>query len=93
MKVVINDCHGGFSLSRLAVTRYIELTGFEHESVYDRDIPRDDSLLIQVVEELGALANGDFAQLKIVEIPDDVNWYVEEYDGLEWVAERHRTWR
>ena len=93
MKVVINDCHGGFSLSRVAIARYLELTGFKQESVYHRDIPRDDSLLIQVVEELGALANGDFARLKIVEIPDDVEWYVEEYDGLEWVAEKHRTWR
>ena len=23
---------------------------------------------------------------------DDVNWYIEEYDGMEHVAERHRTW-
>ena len=59
---------------------------------YDRDIPRDDSFLVQTVEELGELANGDFARLKIVEVPDDANWYIEEYDGLEWVAERHRTW-
>jgi hypothetical protein len=27
-----------------------------------------------------------------VDIPDDVNWYIEEYDGNEHVAERHRTW-
>ena len=93
MKIVINNCHGGFSLSRVAIARYVELTGFEQESVYDRDIARDDSLLIQIIDEMGALANGDFAQLKIVEIPDDVNWYIEEYDGLEHVAEKHRTWR
>jgi hypothetical protein len=30
--------------------------------------------------------------LKIIEIPDGVNWYVEEYDGRERVAERRRTW-
>ena len=93
MKVIINDCHGGFSLSRVAIARYVELTGFEQESIYDREIARDNPLLIQVVEELGALADGHFARLKIVEIPDDVEWYVEEYDGLEWVAEKHRTWR
>ena len=23
----------------------------------------------------------------------DVEWYIEEYDGQEWVAEKHRTWR
>jgi len=27
-----------------------------------------------------------------VEIPDDVKWHIHEYDGLEHVAEDHRTW-
>jgi hypothetical protein len=31
--------------------------------------------------------------LAIVEIPDDVQWIIEENDGMEWVAEKHRTWR
>jgi hypothetical protein len=60
---------------------------------YDRDVPRDDPFLVQAVEELGKLADGNYAQLKIVEVPDGVNWYIEEYDGSEWVAERHQTWR
>jgi hypothetical protein len=45
-----------------------------------------------VVLELGEAANGRCAELKVVEIPDDVEWQIEEYDGLEWVAEKHRTW-
>lgn len=57
-----------------------------------RDIERDDQLLIQTVEELGAKANGWAASLKIVEIPDDVEWQIEEYDGNEHIAEKHRTW-
>jgi len=56
------------------------------------DIERNSSILIQVIEELKAEANGSCADLKIVEIPDDVDWAIEEYDGLEWVAEAHRTW-
>jgi hypothetical protein len=59
---------------------------------YDRDLARDDPCLVQVVEQLGAVASGRHAELKIVDVPDDVNWYIEEYDGAEWVAERHRTW-
>jgi hypothetical protein len=59
---------------------------------YDRDLKRDDSVLVQVVEELGKEANGRFASLKVVEIPDDVEWEIQEYDGLEWVSEKHRTW-
>jgi hypothetical protein len=42
---------------------------------------------------MGESTNSNFATLKIVEIPDDVDWIIQEYDGTEWVAERHRTWR
>ncbi|WOF44330.1 hypothetical protein KNJ79_05205 [Sphingopyxis indica] len=56
------------------------------------DIQRDDPALVAAVEELGAAANGAFAKLEIVEIPDDVDWEIDEYDGREWVAEKHRTW-
>jgi len=58
----------------------------------DRNIPRNDPTLVQVVEEFKEVANGNHAELHIVEIPDDVKWQVEEYDGLEHVAEIHRTW-
>ena len=54
---------------------------------------RSDPIMVQVVEELGSEANGKFAELKVVEIPDDVKWEIEEYDGDEWIAEIHRTWR
>lgn len=54
---------------------------------------RNDPLLVKVVEILGEKANGEYAELKIVEIPDDVDWIIEEYDGAEWVSEKHRIWR
>lgn len=53
---------------------------------------RDDPVLVQVVEELGDSANGWASELAIVDIPDDVNWHISEYDGNEHVAENHRTW-
>jgi len=59
---------------------------------YDRDIPRDDPDMIKVVEELGEKANGKCASLKVVEIPDGTEWEIEEYDGNEWVSEKHGTW-
>ena len=58
----------------------------------DREIARDDPVLVQVVKELGERANGKYSDLRVVEIPGDVNWVIEEYDGAEWVAEVHRTW-
>ena len=58
----------------------------------ERDLARDDPYLVAVVEELGERANGRHSMLKVVEIPADVQWEIDEYDGLEWVAEKHRTW-
>jgi len=58
----------------------------------DRDLPRDDETLVKVVEKLGEEANGACAELKIVEIPDDVEFVIEEYDGMEHIAEKHQTW-
>ena len=60
---------------------------------YETEIKRNDPRLIAVVEELGKEANTWASSLKVVEVPDDVDWTIEEYDGLEWVSERHRTWR
>ena len=61
---------------------------------FDRyDIERDDPALVAVVRRLGSEANGDYATLKIVEVPADVDWYIDDYDGKEWVAEQHRTWK
>ena len=92
-KIVINSCHGGFGLSTEAESKYRELAGITDPNFYSRrNIPRDDAHLIAVVELMGSAADGEYAELKIVDVPDEVNWYIEEYDGKEWVAERHRTW-
>jgi len=56
------------------------------------DIPRDDPALVQVVRELGDEANGQCSNLGIVEIPDDVDWEIDEYDGVESIEEKHRSW-
>lgn len=56
------------------------------------DIERTDPVLISLIEELGEDANGVYSSLKIVEVPDDVDWIIQDYDGIEWVAEKHRTW-
>lgn len=53
---------------------------------------REDTNLVAVVKELGERANGKRASLRIVNIPDDVKWTIEEYDGKEWVEEVARRW-
>lgn len=150
MKIVVNKCYGGFSLSAKAVARIAELNGapcfFFKNLSFDKLVPatvdeidkdchfsaytvatlpeskssqwhsmtqeerieenkkwgaitlptrpenRTDPKLIQAVEELGDAANGACAKLRVIEIPDDIDCIIEEYGGIEHVAEAHRTW-
>ena len=98
MKIVINRCYGGFSISKEAELFMADLgnekatDNLGNNSDY-REYDRNDPDLIAAVEELGEEANGTFASLKVVEIPNGIEWKIEEYDGMEWVSEVHRTWR
>jgi len=56
------------------------------------ELPRADSNLVKVIKELGSKANGEFARLKVVTIPEGVKWNIREYDGIEQVEEEHETW-
>ena len=92
-KIIINKCHGGFGLSDAAMHRYAEIKNIEDvNTIHIYDIRRDDPALVQVVEELGEKSSDRHASLHVAEIPEGVSWLIEEYDGLEHVAERHRTW-
>ena len=51
-------------------------------SFNSKKIKRDDEDLVKVVEKLKNNSNTICSNLKIVEIPEDV----------EWVSEKHRTW-
>jgi len=55
-------------------------------------IPRDDPLLVEVVRGMGAAAYSAFSKLQIVAIPSDVTWEILDYDGVERVVEKHRSW-
>jgi len=84
MKVVVNKCFGGFGLSKEA---YEELGKWDTIGG-DRTDPR----LVACVEKLGMRANGPYAKLEVLELPDDVSFYIDEYDGFETVRETHRAW-
>lgn len=79
----------GASISSLDIKRIRK-----EYSAYDSitDIERDDADLVKVVEEMKEDASGRFSKLEVVEIPKEVEFQIEEYDGIEWVAEKHRTW-
>ena len=85
--VVLNGDYGGFELSAEGEALY-ELYA---EAIFTGS-DRSDIHLVRVVQELGEAANGPRARLKLVMVPDDVEWTVEGYDGIEWVEEKHRRW-
>jgi len=94
-KIVINKCFGGFSLSdeaeKILFNKARNPYGKKFFSI-QRHVNRSDPLLVELVEELGSKCWGDHAELKIVEIPEDVEWEIIDYDGIEYIAEQHRKW-
>lgn len=58
---------------------------------YCREIDRDDPMLVELVENTEGVS-GPFAKLAVVEIPDGTRWTIEEYGGLEHIAEQHEVW-
>lgn len=60
-------------------------------------VDRDDSIrtdpdVLECLAKLGKKASGRYAALGVVEVPDNVDWEIGEYDGAEWVQEVHRRW-
>lgn len=68
------------------------IDGNEENFWSEYGIARDDPALVKLVEQMGEAAGSVYAELKVVEIPDDVKWHICEYDGFEHIAEDHRTW-
>lgn len=83
MKVLINRCYGGFSISDEAKNLYKERSGVNgYVSSYCDEL-RDDPILINIVEELGERANGSASKLMVVDVPGHYQYQIEDYDGIE----------
>jgi hypothetical protein len=63
-------------------------------TIWQDDLARNDPDLVEVVEELGPEASSTrYAHLKIVEVPDGVECHLVSIEnGVEYIAENHRTW-
>ncbi len=56
-------------------------------------ISRADPVLVSLIEEFGSASiSGKCASLRIVEIPDDIQWSIYEAEGLELIVEESRCW-
>jgi len=103
-QVVINNCYGGFGLSKEAILMYCEHKGLSEPKIWNSKvfgffedfneykIDREDPSLIYVIRTLGNKVNNSCSNLIILDIPDDVEYIICENVGKEWVAEKHRTW-
>ena len=95
IKVVYNNCYGGFSISQACAERMASLGNKEAQTLLDSphgfygyltDTPRHDLILVRVVEELGTAASGSSASLDVKEISGN-KYIIREYDGSESVIE------
>lgn len=78
MKMIINDCFGGFGI-RQEILEKFKLTMYSEGD----DIVRTNPQLIKMIEA-GEDISEDYASLKVVEIPDEsTDYFLDEYDGLE----------
>lgn len=77
--------------AKLTLTDKPEFYG-KYWAVMERDELRIDKDVIECVERLGNKANGNHAILRIAEIPNNIKWEIDEYDGIESVHEEHRSW-
>ena len=70
-------------------SRIENVVAWRRSVLNNRDIPRTDPALVQVVEELGEKANGRFAHLVIRELPEGTRYRIDEYDGNESIENEH----
>jgi len=91
-KIVVNRRFGGFGLSPAACQELgLEESSRGNEYKYPDEM-RAAPELVACVEKLGTAADGQYARLEVVEIPDDVEWEIGAYDGAETIEEKHRSW-
>ena len=101
MKIAVNKCYGGFSLTKPVFDELgIKWDGYGYLGNKDLGIKSDDynayrqdPRLIAAIEKIGEEnSSGAMAKVRIVEIPDGIEWEMDEYDGVESVHEKHRSW-
>ena len=98
MKIAINKCYGGFWPSQKALQWMLEKGATFIEKVpfwgldivnIDDSVVRTHPILIECFETLSPEEyNSNFSDIKIIEIPDDVEFEICEYDGIECVIEK-----
>ena len=97
MKIVINIDYGNFCLSQLALDEFNKLkktNKYTNKNI--GKVARNDADLVTVIEQLGKKASGSILgcslDIRIITIPNGVEWEICDYDGIEYVREIARNW-
>lgn len=82
-EIVLNECYGGFSLSKAGEKLYQDLGGTIPDYPWDYD--RSDPILIKVIKALGEKADGPYTALYIKQIDEKYEYSINDYcdDGYE----------
>jgi hypothetical protein len=91
---------GGWLASSLESTLYnvdeMKVYGYDRGNQYIEGSlvrSRCNPDLIDLIEKNGSeWASSDMGELRVVEIPDGIQWEIDEYDGIERIDEVHRSW-
>ena len=90
MKIVINRCYGGFTVSEDFLKEYnipYTKTFFAHAT---ESIERTDPRLIEYIETHGSeMASGPYSRLIVVNVPKGTKYRITEYDGYEGIETEH----
>jgi len=65
---------------------------YGYSEKFSSEYNRTDPDLILAVKTLKGEANSGCSKLEVVEIPDGIEWEITDYDGVETIHEKHRTW-
>ena len=97
-KVAINFGDGRFGLSKAALTEYktriaTNQQKFNHYDYFNTSF-RSDPILIQIIEEMGLVANGDFARIVILTLDSKYKdcFNIYEYRGGENIVINKEKW-
>lgn len=86
MKIVINQCFGGFSVSQKCFEHLDRVGAPKHIDEMYLDDNRSDPYLVGAVETLGEEVDGRNSKLTVVEWPDNIPYKISDYDGWEEVV-------
>jgi len=82
----------GFKSGRNEFNIYKDDLIYSLKSKYDNEL-RTNKDLIEVIESIGVeKSSASLAKLAIIEVPDGIEWEIDDYDGIETIREKHRSW-